>query len=63
MPDAERLEELAEVSFQKSFLLPEPEQHTQCGHDVYLIGGMGKDEGHDMIFSNILLVGTPSASR
>ena len=56
MPDAERLEELAEVSFQKSFLLPEPEQHTQCGHDVYLIGGMGKDEGHDMIFSNILLV-------
>ncbi len=49
----------------KSFLLPEPEQHTQCGHDVYLIGGMGKDEGHDMIFSNILLVaaGTPSDSR
>lgn len=56
MPDAERLEELAEVTLKEMLFLPEPEQHSQGGNDVHFVGGMGKDKGDNVLFGNILLM-------
>ena len=56
MSDTERLEELAEVAIKDVFLFPKPEQHSQGGHDVHLVGGMGKDKGDNVFLGNFFLM-------